>query len=123
MEVVGVGIDIVDLHVFSDVIQNSPKVINRICTDNENTKNVSSLGGIFAAKEALQKSLANLAAIPLADIKVIRSSKRPRICLSGAYSHFNESLKIELSISHHGNYVVAIVLALKNEDLQNHGIK
>jgi phosphopantetheine--protein transferase-like protein len=117
MEILGIGIDIVDLKLFSDTTISTPGILSRIFSEDEIMMNNSSLGGVFAAKEAIHKALTNFTFVPLGDIKVIRDGKKPKIQLSGNYSNLNETLRMEVSISHHGNYAVAVGMVLREKEL------
>ena len=102
-----IGIDIVDIRKFSK--KASDKFLKKIFTESEltyssNKKNsLQTLAGIFAAKEAVIKANnLNLAYILRKKIEILYQNSRPVAYIN------NKSIKGDISISHDGNYAIAI---------------
>ena len=53
----GIGIDVVDIERFKSSLDRTPGLIEKLFTENERTKPISSLAARFAAKEACAKAL------------------------------------------------------------------
>ena len=53
----GVGIDVVDIARFQESLERTPGLRDRLFTEGEKSKGISSLAARFAAKEALAKAL------------------------------------------------------------------
>ena len=116
--ITGIGIDIVEIKRFDGVSQN---LIKKIFTQNEinyyNIKKKSqTLAGIFAAKEAVAKSLGHgFNFFSIRDIEILHNKKSaPFIKL------YNDALKISLklnikdikiSISHEKKYAIAFAIS------------
>ena len=99
------GVDIVNIPEFSKQITSGGETfLNKTFLPNElEDRNPEHLAGIFAAKEAVMKTL-NLPAGSWQQIEII-NSPRPRASVGGGQ-------KVEISISHHVDYAVAIALEL-----------
>lgn len=107
------GIDIVKIDRF-DKIKHKSDFLNKYFCENEisyiESKNFNSdtIAGIFAAKEAFLKALKKgIDYCPLNDIEIAHNNGVPFIVF-----HNNSSVDINnmsLSISHDGNYAIAIV--------------
>ena len=113
------GTDIVKISRMERVI--SPQIPKKIFTENEiayiNTKNnkAQSSAGIFAAKEAVLKAFGTGIALPLNEVEILHAeSGAPYLSLLGnakAYSDNNGFTGWEISISHDGEYAVAVAMA------------
>ncbi len=108
---VKIGSDILQLKKFQNSFQRYPQKFNRdiFCESELRNSEISHLAGIFSAKEAVMKAL-DLKAGSWKEIEIgnLKSGK-PFINL---HSKLNPQ-KIEscdLSISHHGDYVVAVAV-------------
>ena len=102
-----IGIDIVDIRKFSK--KASDKFSKKIFTKSEltyssNKKNsLQTLAGIFAAKEAVIKANnLNLAYILRKKIEILHQNSKPVAYIN------NKSIIGDISISHDGNYAIAI---------------
>ena len=102
-----IGIDIVDIRKFSK--KASDKFLKKIFTKSElsyssNKENsLQTLAGIFAAKEAVIKANnLNLAYILRKKIEILHKNSKPVAYIN------NKSIIGDISISHDGNYAIAI---------------
>ncbi len=122
MNVVGVGIDAVDLDRFRTVLARTPSIRTRVFTAselsyaNEATDPTERLGARFAAKEATMKALGvGLGAFALSDVEVILAdSGAPSLVLHrGARRVAGERgvTQMLVSMTHTATQAQAIVLA------------
>ncbi|MDO4661893.1 MAG: NAD(P)H-hydrate dehydratase [Tissierellia bacterium] len=102
-----IGIDIVSMKKFENKIENNPSFL-KVFTDKEieyaKKKNdyISTLSGIFAAKEAVVKSLGlKLYNIKNKDIEIFHENSKP-------YAIFKNNIYLDISISHEKEYAIAI---------------
>ncbi len=104
-----IGIDLVYLPEFKDKLKNLPieKVFSQ--TELRENKTPESLASIFAAKEAFFKAIGRKE--NWLDVWVEKDKfGKPRI-----YSNFIEpSIKMELSIAHTNDYLVALIIIWKH---------
>lgn len=89
MATVGIGIDVVDVARFADVLERRPSVATRLFTDQERldaAEQPARLAARFAAKEAVLKTFrVGVGAAAWRDIEVVRAaSGAPSIALHGA---------------------------------------
>jgi phosphopantetheine--protein transferase-like protein len=99
-----IGIDLVSIVEFQRQLDlGGESFLRRAFTDSElENRQVSHVAGLWAAKEAVVKA-ANASMTKLADVVIFHdASGRPHGTLDN--HHF------ELSISHHGDYAVAVAL-------------
>ena len=75
-DVIGVGIDLVDVARFTSVLERRPRMRTRLFRDNERSVlRPERLAARFAAKEAVMKALGvGLGAMSLRDIEVVNQS-------------------------------------------------
>lgn len=111
-----IGIDIVDIGKFSK--KASDKFLKKIFTESEltyslNKKNsLQTLAGIFAAKEAVIKANnLNLAYILREKIEILYQNSKPVAYIN------NKSIIGDISISHDGNYAIAICDTKKQKQI------
>ena len=106
------GIDLIKIERFNTLINN-----DRFMNDNFNTNEIKYinnstkvLAGLFSAKEALLKALKKgINDYSLKDIEIIHNSnKAPSFIFHNELEYLN-SYTISLSISHDGEYAIAIV--------------
>lgn len=116
LENVKIGIDIVDIPLFQQTLESSPRIINRLFTKQELNQSIRSLAGKFAAKEALLKATEGGPGFPFDKIEVRTTSSRPQFVFESIDPRFSSNSYFHLSISHHGDYAVAIVLNVSVED-------
>lgn len=110
------GIDVIKIDRFNTLIDN-----NKFMNDNFNTNeikyinnNTQTLAGLFCAKEALLKALKKgINNYSLKDIEIIHdSNKAPSFIFHNELDYLN-AYNISLSISHDGDYAVAIASFIK----------
>ncbi|MFC4322045.1 holo-ACP synthase [Litchfieldia salsa] len=112
--IVGIGIDIVELHRIKKIVERQKKFINRILTEKEiiqfeqytGHRKIEFLAGRFAAKEAYSKAVGTGIGkgLSFVDIEVF-SDEKGKPCIK------NKGLEtVHLSISHSKDYAVAQVI-------------
>ena len=97
-----IGVDIGEISRIEKSIKNE-RFLKKVFTQQEVSycKNAQSFAGIFAAKEAYFKALGTGITYPITDIEVFHNENgKPYLNISST----------DLSISHDGNYAVAVVL-------------
>ena len=97
-----IGVDIVEISRMEKSIKNE-RFLKKVFTEQEieHCKSVQSFAGIFAAKEAYFKALGTGITYPITDVEVFHNENgKPYLNVNSA----------DLSISHDGNYAVAVVL-------------
>jgi holo-[acyl-carrier protein] synthase len=120
--IVGTGIDIVEIERITAIIERSPKILERILTEQERAKlpevkrkQIEYLAGRFAAKEAFSKALGVGVGSEFSwhDISIHNDVRgKPEIYFHHAHdSDPNwQNRKVHLSISHEQKFVVAFVI-------------
>jgi holo-[acyl-carrier protein] synthase len=121
---IGVGVDLVEVPRFREVIARTPSMVERLFTDAEAAYAAGQrdpaprLAVRFAAKEAVLKSLGlGLGGMPMRSIEVVRDadSGRPSLVLHGAALEVAAAHGVRqwhLSLSHTDLMAQATVLAL-----------
>ncbi|HEY8080855.1 MAG TPA: holo-ACP synthase [Acidimicrobiales bacterium] len=121
-DLVGVGIDVVDVDRLAGAIGRRPGLAARIFTDAERTPAPSvartrqRLAARFAAKEAAMKALGvGLGAFRLRDVEIVTAPNgRPTVALHGAAKALASSLGVtamQVSLTHTASIASAIVVA------------
>jgi holo-[acyl-carrier protein] synthase len=112
--IVGVGIDVVDVDRFEEILVRSPGVRDRVFTSGEQIRRPASLAARFAAKEALAKALGAPAGLAWQDAEVVTSEDgRPWFEVRGSVAERCASLgvaHIHLSLSHDAGIASAVVV-------------
>lgn len=119
---IGVGIDIVEIERFRQVLARRPRVADRVFSVRELTAlagrrdPVPSLAARFAAKEAVMKALAvGIGEVDFADMEVVSDpGGAPRLTVSGRAAARADALGVsgfEVSLSHTGSLATAVVIA------------
>jgi holo-[acyl-carrier protein] synthase len=111
----GIGIDLVDIERFTEVLERTPGIKERIFTEREIRPTMASLAARFAAKEALYKALSSSegkrTALSWHEAEVINGeSGKPNFLFSGEISKLLNGAKVHLSLSHDGSLASAFVL-------------
>lgn len=113
------GVDIIKIDRLKKVISNE-KLYNNIFTENEQkyfklrSNSLETLAGMFAAKEAVLKSMhVGLEAYKLSDIEINHDNYVPYLTFYGEIKKEIEArnLNFTLSISHDGDYAIAFVIS------------
>ncbi len=112
--IVGVGIDVVDVSRFAEVIARRPGLVGRLFTPSEAERPVASLAARFAAKEALAKALGAPGDMHWHDAEVVsESSGRPLFELRGTVRARADDIgatTVHLSLSHDAGIASAMVV-------------
>lgn len=113
--IVGVGIDVCDIARFSQSLQRTPALRDRLFTEAERSLPPASLAARFAAKEALAKVLGAPVGLRWADVTVHRGADgRPHLAIEGTVAARAAELGIEtlhVSLSHDAGIASAVVVA------------
>jgi holo-[acyl-carrier protein] synthase len=119
MAIIGIGVDVVDLARFEDVLARTPGITDRLFTKTEQQSAaghelpIQSLAGRFAVKEAVAKALKAPAGMHFHDCEVSNGGA-PEIKISGTVKSVSDSLGVtnwHVSISHDGPVAIAYVIA------------
>jgi holo-[acyl-carrier protein] synthase len=122
--VIGLGVDLVEVPRFREVITRTPSMVQRLFTDAEAAyahevgDPAPRLAVRFAAKEAVLKSLGlGLGGMPMSDIEVVRDTAtgRPSLQLHGRASEVADAHGVrdwKVSLTHTDLMAQATVIAL-----------
>jgi holo-[acyl-carrier protein] synthase len=125
-EILGIGIDILDLERFNKAITRHPGLIEKLFTQDEITycqscpNPIRRFGARFALKEAVMKSLSlSMFELKFKNIESAKStSGAPSVTIAPNYSikgiRFPD-LEFKVSMSHEKNTAIAVALALTNK--------
>ena len=113
--IIGVGIDVVDVERFTLSLTRTPRLAERLFTDDEQLLPPASLAARFAAKEALAKAFGAPVGLLWRDAEVHRGlDGRPHLTLHGTVAARAELLGVRathLSLSHDAGIASAVVIA------------
>ena len=119
--IVGVGIDVVPVARFAEVLERTPALAERLFTAAElvtrsgEPRTAESLAARFAAKEALAKALGAGGGMHWTDAEVITDDDgRPFLVVTGTVAERAASLGVQhwhVSLSHDGGIASATVIA------------
>ncbi len=123
-EVIGVGIDAVDVERFRTVLDRRRGFAERVFTTAERTEAaarhdpVPGLAARFAAKEAVMKSLSvGLGAFDFADVEVVRGEGgAPALTVTGRAAALAETRAVggwHISLSHTASTAMAVAVAYR----------
>ena len=121
MAIVGIGVDVVDLARFKDLVERTPQIVDRLFTKTEQVSaeghqlQVMSLAGQFAVKEAVAKALGAPAGMAWHDCEVSNGGA-PQISVRGSVAKVAEDQGVtnwHVSLSHDGPVAIAYVIAEK----------
>ena len=126
MNILGIGIDIIEIDRIEKVMERTPRFLERNFTEKEieyfkaNNLRSESISGNFAAKEAISKAIGTgIRGFNLKDIEILRDDLGKPIV--NTYNNLNDicikySVKeIKVSISHSENYAVANCLIITED--------
>lgn len=126
MNILGIGIDIVEIERIENILKNKKRFLNKIFTDEEikyfESKNFRSetIAGNFSAKEAISKAFGTgIKNFNFDDIEVLRDKDGKPIVKT--YNNLRQMcidynvLEIQVSISHSENYAVANAMVIVKE--------
>ena len=117
----GIGVDVVDLPRFKDLVERTPQIVDRLFTKKEQVTSeghqlpVNSLAGRFAVKEAVAKALGAPAGMAWHDCEVSNGGA-PQISVHGSVAKVAEDQGVtnwHVSLSHDGPVAIAYVIAEK----------
>ena len=107
----GVGIDVVDISRFQESLDRTAGLRDRLFTENENSRTISSLAARFAAKEALAKALHVPQGLNWHDAEVVNlESGRPVFLFRGEIADLIDGANVHLSLSHDAGIASALVI-------------
>jgi holo-[acyl-carrier protein] synthase len=119
--VIGVGVDVVDLARFEQVLDRSPGIVTRVFTDREialcdrGASRAWSLAVRWAAKEAVAKVLVDTRGLSWHECEVLTGDRgAPVLVVSGRIAEVSRERGIArwlLSLSHDGPMGIAFVIA------------
>ena len=113
--IVGVGIDVVDVERFGQVLARTPRLAQRLFTDDEQALPIASLAARFAAKEALAKALGAPVGLRWLDAGVRKDAAgRPHLEVTGTVAARAAELgvrSLHVSLSHDAGIASAVVIA------------
>lgn len=124
MNILGIGIDIVEINRINKAISRNNKFLGRIFTDLEieyfKQKNyrVETIAGNFCAKEAIAKALGSgIRGFDFKDIEILRDSLgKPTVKLYNKLYEISKNSQIYVSISHCKEYATANAFIAKKEE-------
>jgi len=119
MAIIGIGVDVVDLARFEQVVARTPEILDRMFTKDEQTSAAGhqlplmSLAGRFAVKEAVAKAIGAPAGMEFHDCEVSNGGA-PKISITGTVQAVANELGVthwHVSLSHDGPVAIAYVIA------------
>jgi holo-[acyl-carrier protein] synthase len=109
--IVGVGIDVVDIHRFEQTLDRTPGLKQKLFTEAERIKSIQFLAARFAAKEALIKALNAENGIKWHEAEVVNlEGGKPAFNFYGAIADLVCGTNVHLSISHDAGIATAVVI-------------
>jgi holo-[acyl-carrier protein] synthase len=113
--IIGVGIDVVDVARFGLTLDRTPRLRERLFTEQERDLGLNSLAARFAAKEALAKALGAPVGLHWTDATVLRGPDgRPHLQVRGTVQARADELGVHdlhVSLSHDAGIASAVVIA------------
>jgi holo-[acyl-carrier protein] synthase len=113
--IIGVGIDVVDVARFGLTLDRTPRLRERLFTEQERDLGLNSLAARFAAKEALAKALGAPVGLHWTDATVLRGPDgRPHLQVRGTVQARADELgvhELHVSLSHDAGIASAVVIA------------
>lgn len=126
MNILGIGIDIVEIKRIEDALNKNKRFLDKLFTKEEikyfESRNfkIETIAGNFAAKEAISKAMGTgIRNFNFIDIEVLRNELGKPIVKT--YNNLNKIcidynvLEIKVSISHSDNYAVSNAIAIVKE--------
>lgn len=111
----GVGIDVVDVERFGQTLERTPRLRERLFTEQERDLPLNSLAARFAAKEALAKALGAPVGLQWQDATIRRGDDgRPHLQVTGTVAARAEAMGVHamhVSLSHDAGVASAVVVA------------
>jgi holo-[acyl-carrier protein] synthase len=112
--ILGLGVDVCPIVRFSESIERTPKLRQRLFTEAELALGNQSLAARFAAKEALAKSVGDSKLLSFQDVEILNNHLgKPEMQVSGKSRAALDQLgvqRIHVSLSHDGGIAFATVI-------------
>jgi holo-[acyl-carrier protein] synthase len=117
--ILGIGVDVVDLERFGQVLSRTPAMRTRLFTPGELLRDgeprpLASLAARFAAKEALIKAFGSSAGLSWQELEVVADDQRnPSLTLHAGAQRVADDRgvsAVHLSLSHDGGIATAFVV-------------
>ena len=112
--ILGVGIDVVDIGRFDETMQRTPALRERLFTEQERSRPLTSLAARFAAKEALAKALGAPVGMHWLDAEIVsEATGDPQFDIRGTVLARAEQLgvrSVHVSLSHDAGIASAVVV-------------
>ncbi len=126
MNIIGIGIDIIEIERIENAIKRNNKFLRRIFTKKEiiyfESKNFKgeTIAGNFAAKEAISKALGTgIRNFNFKDLEILRNDLgKPVVKMYNNLYELSEKLDIMISISHSKKCAVANAIILKKGEME-----
>jgi holo-[acyl-carrier protein] synthase len=113
--IVGIGVDVVSIERFSETLERTPNVRDRLFTATEQEAELPTLAATFAAKEAVAKALGAPLGLDWRDVEVRHDEfGRPYLETAGTVADAARRHGVDrwhLSLSHDAGVAVATVVA------------
>ena len=126
MNILGIGIDIVEIERIKKILNNKNRFLNKVFTEEEiqyfesKSFKAETIAGNFSAKEAISKAFGTgIKNFNFEDIEVLRNENGKPIVKT--YNNLRQIcidynvLEIQVSISHSENYAVANAMVIVKE--------
>jgi holo-[acyl-carrier protein] synthase len=111
----GLGIDVVNIERFTQSLERTPSLLERLFTKDEQALPISSQAARFAAKEALVKALNAGKGLSWLDAEIVNlESGKPVFFFRGEIAELTDGATVHLSISHDAGIASAIVIVERN---------
>ena len=108
--ILGIGIDVVNIERFEESITRTPNMLVRLFTDSEAKLSIGSVAARFAAKEALTKAL-NIKTLNWREIEVLNEeSGKPYFKFHGKLELELKGKSAHLTLSHDAGIASAMVI-------------
>ncbi len=109
--ILGIGIDVVDIERFQESLDRTPGLLTRVFTPNESKLKIASLAARFAAKEALAKALNAKATFNWQEAEIVsEATGKPIFTLSGEMAKRLVGHNVHLTLSHDAGIASAMVI-------------
>jgi holo-[acyl-carrier protein] synthase len=107
----GIGIDVVDIARFTQTLERTPSLRDKLFTPAEQLKPMQSLAARFAAKEALAKALSAGHGLSWHEAEVINHENgKPDFLFRGEIAELVDGARVHLSLSHDAGIASAMVV-------------
>ena len=109
--ILGIGIDVVDIERFQESLDRTPGLLTRVFTPTESKLKIASLAARFAAKEALAKALNAKATFNWQEAEIISEpTGKPIFTFSSEMQKRLVGHNVHLTLSHDAGIASAMVI-------------